>query len=417
MQNENENTAPDYLGMSDADIMAMEAPAPMPASVVPDDDEAARQAEAQRVATEQAEADRLAGEEAARVAAEEKATADAAAAAAVPPVVSPLAQEDGKETPPATAAVTPPADKKPEGEEAKPPVVGENGAVVPPAGEAAPVKAATAEDHKALYDMLLAAPIRANGKDIQLQSPEEVVRVLQMGLNYTKKMQAMQPHLRVVKMLENNKLGEADLSYLIDLHQRKPEAIQKLLHDSQFDAHSVDADKAASYVPGNHQVTDKEMQFQTVLDEVEASDTGKELISEVAQQWDPSSRQALFQNPQLLVEINKQKASGLYASISNEVERRQALGELQGVPFLAAYESVGNDMHAKGLLVPKVQEQVPPKREPVEVRTVVPQAAVTNDAQARAASPTKQTPAPAQVEVSYLGMSDEAFLKQMQGRV
>lgn len=211
-------------------------------------------------------------------------------------------------------------------------------------------------DYEAAYKKIM-APFKANGREIQLQSPEEAIKLQQMGANYTKKMQALQPNLRLVKMLENNELlDEGQLSYLIDLHQKKPEAIQKLLADSKFDPLEADVEKAATYVPGDHRVSESEVQFQTVLDDVESTPTGQELISEVAKQWDADSRQALFKDPRVLTEINNQKANGLYGLISAEVERRRVLGDLQGVPFLTAYEAVGKDLHAKGLLVPAEKE-------------------------------------------------------------
>ncbi|WP_199097221.1 hypothetical protein [Dyella sp. ASV21] len=270
-------------------------------------------------------------------------------------------------------------------------------------------------DYKGSYEKIM-APFKANGKDIQLQSPDEAIKLMQMGANYTKKMQALQPALRVVRMLENNQLlDESKLSYLIDLHQRKPEAIQKLLVDSKFDPLSADVEKAAAYVPGDHRVSETEIQFQTVLDDVESTPTGPALIAEVAQQWDADSRQALFKDPRLLAEINNQKASGLYGVISTELERRKVLGEFQGVPFLAAYEVVGKDLQAKGLLAPKPTEA--PRQDPPVTRVVAPAPQVANNDRARAAMPTKVTPTPSKEEFNPLAQSDEEFLKSMQGRL
>lgn len=332
--------------------------------------------------------------------------------------VSPLSVPDGTEVKPSLVPETPvvtPAVVDPVADGNADPVT-----PLVPERVAPVIQASSIEGNQDLFDRLIGKPIRANGKDIQLNSADEVEQAVKMGLNFTKKMQAMQPHLRVVKMLENNNLlDEAQLSYLIDLSQKKPEAIQKLLHDSQFDPHTVDTDKAASYVPSNHQVSDLEMQFQSALDEVEASETGPELIFEVAKQWDDGSRQALYKDPRILVEINKQKASGVYARISGEVERRRALGDMQGASFLDAYEFVGKELQAKGLLSPP-PAAVTPERVPVATRVVVPATKVVNNDKAKAASPTKVTPAPVKQDFSPLAMSDEEFTKfadKMSGRV
>lgn len=351
---------------------------------------------------------------------------DDAVMAMQPPAAAAAVEEAPPATPDPVEPVVPAEPATPADEALAEPVV-------PPADEVAPVPAVDTEvppkegdptppveappavDYEAAYKKIM-APFKANGREIQLQSPEEAIKLQQMGANYTKKMQALQPALRIVKMLENNQLmDEGQLSYLIDLHQKKPEAIQKLLADSKFDPLEADVEKAATYVPGDHRVGENEIQFQAMLDDVESTPTGPELIAEVARQWDADSRQALFREPRLLAEINNQKANGLYGRISAEIEHRRLLGDLQGVPFLAAYEAVGKDLQARGLLVPA--GQVPSPQAPVVTRVVAPTPVVANSERARAALPTKATTASNQADFNPLAQSDEDFLKSMQGRL
>lgn len=416
----NTDTEINYLDLSDDEISNMSAPAPVAAPVVVDDAPPSGEGEGQDPPSndegptqEELDAEAKAAEEAATAAATKETEDEAARLAAEEEAKkNPLGQADD-------APLDPPAGAAPKKDAAATGDKAEGGKPVAAAEDDKnkPATTLSLEDKAAAYDKMM-APFKANGREIQLQSPEEAIRLQQMGANYTKKMQALQPALRVVRMLENNKLmDESQLSYLIDLYQKKPEAIQKLLADSQFDPHTVDADKAATYVPGDHQVSEPEMRFQAVLDEIESTTTGKELIFEVAKQWDADSRQALFQEPQLLHVIHEQKANGLYARITSEVERRRILGELQGVPFLAAYKTVGDDLHAKGLLA-QAQTVEQPKPTPVATRVATPAPKAGNGAAAKAASPTRSTPAAAKApEVNYLELSDEAFLKSMQGRV
>lgn len=301
---------------------------------------------------------------------------------------------------------------KPEGDGGIPDDPNKTAAAV--ADEPAEPKEPTAEDHKAFYERIFSKPIRANNKDIQLRSPEEVERLIQMGLNYTKKMQAWQPRMRVVTMLENNGLlDEAKLSHLIDLSKGDQLAIQKLLADSGFDPMTIDADKAASYRPGDHQVSDTQVQFSAVLDELESSETGAELITEVAKQWDEASKQAAYRDPDILRAINEHKANGLYAKIVSEMDHLRTLGHLEGVPFLQAYKGVGDMLNDQGRLRADTQKQMTP----VATRVAAPPSKVSNNDKAAAASPTRTTttaPAPAK---NFLDISDEDFIKQMQGRV
>lgn len=415
-------TDPNYFDMTDEEVMGMSAPAPSaaPAEKTPEE-----------LAAEQAEADRLAGEEAARVQAEADAVAAAGepdpAAAVVDEQPDPLAAaDDASTTPPAVAkpaevkdpAAAKPAAGDPATDPAKATEQKDPNAPADPAAKPAdePAKVPTPDDHKAFYERILGQPIKANGKDIQLRSPEEAERLIQMGLNYTKKMQAWQPRMRVVTMLENNGLlDEAKLSHLIDVSKGDPLAIQKLLTDSKFDPMTVDADKAASYKPGNHQVSDTEMAFNAALDDLESTTTGVELITEVAKQWDEQSRQAVYQDPSILRVINEQKGLGLYARITTEMDRLKTLGHLQGVPFLQAYKAVGDMLNDQGRLAPEPQKQPDPT--PVETRVATPAPKVTNNEKAAAASPTKATPATAKTEQNFLDLPDDKFLEQMQGRL
>ena len=321
-----------------------------------------------------------------------------------------------------TPETTPNADPTPETPEGvQPPAPsGAEGGENPEGGEGNETpsqETPTEVDYKGFYESLIGAPIKANGREITLKSPEEALRLIQMGANYTKKMQVLQPSLRVVKMLENNKLlDEKKLSFLIDLDKGNPQAIQKFLQEKNFDPTTVDEEVANQYQPSNHQVGDAEWQFNQVLDDVESTETGPELLNEIHQQWDKESKQAVFQDPTILHTLNAQKAQGLYQQITQEMDRQAALGYLNGVPFLQAYRAVGEMLAQNGSLKPKMAPP-PAQQAPIETRTVVPPKPAGNDDRARRAGPTRGTAPQMQTEVNLLELPDEEFLKQMQGRL
>ena len=81
-------------------------------------------------------------------------------------------------------------------------------------------------DYKAEYEKLL-APFKANGTDMQAQSVEDAIQLMQMGAGFHKKIAALKPAMKQVKLLEKHGLLDEDkLNYLIDLANKKPEAIQ-----------------------------------------------------------------------------------------------------------------------------------------------------------------------------------------------
>ena len=87
-------------------------------------------------------------------------------------------------------------------------------------------------DYKAEYDRLV-APFKANGREITVKSVDDAIALMQMGANYNKKMSALKPNLKLMKLLENNGLlDETKIGFLIDLEKKNPDAINKLIKDS-----------------------------------------------------------------------------------------------------------------------------------------------------------------------------------------
>lgn len=275
--------------------------------------------------------------------------------------------------------------------------------------EAAPI------DYKAAYDKIMGG-FKANGKDIKLESIDEAVKLMQMGANYTKKLQALQSNLKLVRMLENNGLlSEDKLSYLIDLDKKNPSAIQKLLKDSNIDPMDIDTSAEANYTPGNHRVSDNEINLQNVLQDVASTAEGKQLVLNIHQTWDQPSKEIIWKDPNVLAVLNQQRESGIYDQITAEVEKRRMLGEFQTVPFLTAYFQVGQALNQQGLLQPKQAPQgqpAPVQSEPTVVATRVAQRKPeANGDKVKAAAPPRTPPKKVATEFNPLAMSDEEFEK------
>lgn len=276
-------------------------------------------------------------------------------------------------------------------------------------------------DYKALYEQVM-APFKANGRDVQAKSPQEVVRLMQMGANYNKKMEALKPNLRLLKMLENNKLlEEGKISYLIDLDRKDPKAIQKLLRESGVDPMDVDTSAEPDYRPGNYGVSDAEMTFSSALEEVASNPAGQQVVVDIHRSWDKQSKDILFEQPDLLSVMRDHKEKGFYDTITAEVERRRTFGEMRNMPFITAYQVVGKELDDRGALAAKpvtetAQSGTPPNSRVVDTRTARPAgrrtADDTND-RARAAAATKSAPKKAAPrEFNPLAMSDEEFEQQ-----
>lgn len=271
----------------------------------------------------------------------------------------------------------------------------------------------TSIDYKAAYEAIM-APFKANGKMIELKSPEEVVALMQQGANYTRKMQDIQPHRKVLTMLQNNDLlDEGKLSFLIDLDKKNPEAIQKLIKDSGIDPLDIDVTTDPTYLPGDHQVTDEEVSFRSSMDDLKSTPEGTETLGIIHGTWDNDSKRALWNEPGIMSVIHEQRASGVYDLITAEVDRRKMLGQIPAnTPFLQAYKTVGDSMVAEVEGQQKVEEPAgEPAPQVIETKAAVPKSQLANGDKAKAASTTRAAPKTAKVLVNPLSMSDEEFAK------
>ena len=267
----------------------------------------------------------------------------------------------------------------------------------------------TAVDYKTEYEKIM-APFKANGMDMQAKSVEDAIQLMQMGAGFHKKMAALKPAMRQMKLLEKHGLlDDEKLNYLIDLSNKNPEAIKQLLKDSQIDPLDIDLQADSSYTPTPRSVTDSEMVLDEVLNEIRGTDTYQRTIKTVSQDWDEPSQNTIASEPQIIARINEHMLDGTFDMVMKQVDYERSVGRLKGVSDLDAYRQVGNALADAGVLQrvgapqPPVNVQ-PPKAEPS-------QKDIERKQKKRAASPTKTSRTAANPIFNPLEMSDEEFAK------
>lgn len=283
----------------------------------------------------------------------------------------------------------------------------------------------TADDYKAFYEQVT-APFKANGKTIQLSDPAEAIQLMQMGANFTRKMQAIAPHRKTLLMLENNGLLDEDkLSYLIDLDKKNPEAIKKLVKEAGIDPLDIDTNEELKYQQGNHKVSEEHVRFVSTLEDLESSPEGVATLQAI-NSWDNASKQEIGKYPDVMTTIHTHRQLGWYDAIANEVERQRILGNIaSNVSFLQAYTDVGNRLSQSGALKDPAQQSAQPTQSQQTAqqqqgvrRVASPKPSVSNSDKAKAASTSRATgKKAAPPKMNPLAMSDDDFLKQMENRV
>jgi hypothetical protein len=304
---------------------------------------------------------------------------------------------------------TPAAPKGTDDEEELP----HTGDKTPDAGDVKPEKISS-KDAIDFFDKV-SAPFKADGRDMQVRTPEDVIRLMQMGVNYSRRMQEMKPLRAQDQMLKTNGLNDpAKLNFLIDLSKGNKDAIKKLLKDHSIDPIDIDTSSEDSpYRATDYQGDPKDLAFDDAIKETMAQDGGRDLISDINKDWDNVSKEALRDQPSIFQNILAQKRSGVYSKIKTELEYQRSLNFLNNVPFLQAYHQVGEAMQKAGVFdeVPQAQPKAKALGTGTRKAAPTPKQPTPN---VSSATPPRSVPAVAggqNVEPDYSSMSDEDFKK------
>ena len=253
------------------------------------------------------------------------------------------------------------------------------------------------------------APFKANGATMQVKSPEDIVRLMQMGAGAQKQMAKLKPNLKLIKMLENNNLlDERRLNNLIDLSKNDSKAIAKLVKDSGVDPDDIDIENASTYQPNNYTVTDSEYELDQVLDSIKHTDTFDKTIDLLTSEWDDKSKTFVSENPNVIKVINDHMLNGVYDKVNAIMQQDKALGKLSGVSDVDAYKQIIDMLAKNGELVDGNQQ------EPVQsnITDIGDAGSAKRKQNRKAAAPTKQTNTSntSKQDVSYLTLSDDEFI-------
>lgn len=208
-------------------------------------------------------------------------------------------------------------------------------------------------DYKSEYEKIT-APFKASGKTIQVRDSNEVISLMQKGVDYTKKQQALKPRLKELQILENQNMLGDNLGYAIDLFNGNTKALAKLIKERNIDISELspnmygdEEDNSPDYTPTNYSISDAEMRLKDVELTLKDSPNFQRLFTTLTE-LDDDSKAKFRSNPDLLLRLNEHMDSGLYDQIQNELEHRRIVGDasVDGMNFYDAYTAVGNEILA-----------------------------------------------------------------------
>jgi hypothetical protein len=263
-------------------------------------------------------------------------------------------------------------------------------------------------DYKAKYEELM-APFRANGKDIKVETPEDLLRLAKMGVGFNARMTALKPIRKVAKMLENAGLmDEEKISYLIDLSNHNPDAINKLIKQSGINPLDIDTESTDGYKPNTYTVDDRQLDFDEALIDLKQSPTLQATLDVVSNKWDEASRRKLYDTPREIQKLDSQIQAGIFDKIMERVENEKILGRIpSSVSDIEAYNFIGNKMNEEGAFNTPASSTSP--KTPVKPKVNAQLNSRKRAAATTRSKPTKQQSIPANV----LSLDDAEFEKLM----
>jgi hypothetical protein len=268
-------------------------------------------------------------------------------------------------------------------------------------------------DYKAEFNRVM-APFRAAKREIKLNNIDDARRLMQMGVDYSRKMEAMKPYQRVLQTLEKNNLLDVErLNFLIDLDKKNPDAIKKFLKDSDIDPMDLSLEDNTDYKPNDHMVAEQEVVLNEVLSDLKQTDTFDRLAIVISEEWDTASRQVLYQDPGIIRALNDNMQSGVFDQIADEMARERILGRLTGLSDLEAYKTVGDAIQARNGWKQPATGKEPSTEVQSSQKSGSKRSAKADELRTRrrAASSPKGTPSPGHQKVDLAKLSDEEIEK------
>lgn len=272
-------------------------------------------------------------------------------------------------------------------------------------------------DYQAEFKKLIGSPIKANGMEITVDSVDDAIRLMQMGMGYSRKMEELKPARQVIAMLENNGLMDTEkLNYAIDLMNKNPQAISKLVAEAGIDKYELDEETSKDYKPTDYQVSEQEIALDNAIKEISSTPTYARTIQVIGKEWDNASRDIIKRNPEVIGLLNSHMSNGVFDTVQQEVEKRKMLGTLPtGISNIEAYKLVGDSLYAnqQNQATPEGQLQGDVKanvKQPIQKPS---REAVVRQKKA-AKSPRGKSPVTKQLE-DVFNMSDDDFLKRYSG--
>ena len=173
------------------------------------------------------------------------------------------------------------------------------------------------------------APFKAAGKEFQVRNINEAISLMQKGVDYTRKQQALKPRLMEMRALEEQGMLGSNLNYAIDLFKGNPQAIAKLIKEKNIDINQIVPQQTTNefgetvtqpetpYTPNDYSVSAEKYALSEVLDDLKASNK-MQTVMDALKGFDQDSLTEFAKEPKYLHALSNLIDTGAYADIRAE---------------------------------------------------------------------------------------------------
>lgn len=180
------------------------------------------------------------------------------------------------------------------------------------------------------YNSIIGTPIKANGHEIVFDDPAKVIQAVQMGVNYTKRMQELKPYQGALKALKDANVlqDEKKLVQLLDIAKGSKNAFIAFAKENDIDLDSLDTEDNVEYTPESSIPSEQEMNINDVVDEIKSAGLYEDLSKNLGIDFiDEGSKEAFASNPKLLQAIATDINKGIYSKVMSKVSMDKLLGD------------------------------------------------------------------------------------------
>jgi hypothetical protein len=283
--------------------------------------------------------------------------------------------------------------------------------------------------YKDTYDHIF-APFKAAGREFQVRDVNEAISLMQKGVDYTRKQQALKPRLMEMRALEEQGMLGSNLNYAIDLFKGNPQAIAKLIKEKNIDINQIVPQQTTNefgetvtqpetpYTPNDYSVSAEKYALSEVLDDLKATNK-MQTVMDTLKEFDQDSLREFAKEPKYLHALSNLVDSGMYKDIRSELEHARIVDDpsVRGLNDFQAIEVIGNKLVNEAKQYMNVQQsqqpiqqsqyeppQVNPQQQYAQQRQIV-------DQRKQGVAPIRQGSAPQKPVYDPLACSDEEFSK------